>query len=186
MVEDEWGRYDLVIFSVLASVSNNLHHYLELRHHLVFKMVQLVIKGGGPCIEVDGGLQVSLYDVIGSAVIETQQSEGSKLLVYAYPRSVVRHYLCGKLYPIAKRRPQHLHLMMPKAQLAKRWDQRIKELAWKESWLSRQDGLDGTHKSNRWRRRRLVRTDRGYCNGWGLECAEIVDLRGAVQMRRFT
>ncbi|TFJ84318.1 hypothetical protein NSK_004309 [Nannochloropsis salina CCMP1776] len=63
------------------------------------KMVQLVIKGGGPCIEVDGGLQ---------------------------------------------------------AQLAKRWDQRIKELAWKESWLSRQDGLDGTHKSNRWRRRRLI------------------------------
>lgn len=186
MVEDEWGRYDLVIFPVLVSVSNNLHYYLELRHHLALKRVQLVIKGGDPCIEVGGGLQVSLYDVIGSAVIETQQSEGTKLLVYAYPRSVGRQYPCGKVYPIAKRRPQYLHFMTPKAQLAKRWDQRIKELAWRESWLSRQDGLDGTHKSKRWRQRRLVRTGKGYCNGWGLECAEIVELRGAVQIHRFT
>ncbi|GAB5030489.1 sphingosine kinase [Nannochloropsis oceanica] len=116
------------------------------------KLVRLVMDGIEPYIDIEGSVRTLLRDVVGSSVIETlDQTQGCKLLVFAYPRRTDRNCLCGNKRLSLERQAQHLRLTAPASSVAKHWDALIKK------WCrgGHQGGEEDTQLQRR-RRRLLV------------------------------
>ena len=109
--------------------------------------------GIDPYIDTEGSVRTLLRDVVGSSVIETlDQTQGCKLLVFAYPRRTDGNCFYGKKRPSLERQARHLRLTAPILSVAKQWD------AWIKAWCrgGQQSGEEDAHQLQR-RRTRLVR-----------------------------
>ena len=87
----------------------------------------MVLDDADPYIDVEGGLPTLLRDVIGARIVETvDQTQGIKLVVFAYPRKTEGNCLYGSKRPSLERQARHIQLTAPNSSVAKHWDTWIK------------------------------------------------------------